>query len=192
MGGSYLTSPAVFLIDTLASLYIFAVMLRFLLQWVEADFYNPISQFLVKITHPLLRPMRRFIPSVGRVDTASLLLMLTVQSLDMFLVASLQQVALSPVGLVLAAFGQLLELLFNIYFYAILISAVMSWVPMPHGYNPAVKMLYELTEPLLSLFRRLLPPMGGIDLSPLMVLVGLQFTKMVVLPPLHQLIAMVG
>lgn len=192
MGGSYLTSPAVFLIDTLASLYIFAVMLRFLLQWVEADFYNPISQFLVKITHPLLRPMRRFVPSIGRVDTASLLLMLAVQSLDLFLVASLQQVALSPVGLVLAAFGQLLELLFNIYFYAILISAVMSWVPMPHAYNPAVKMLYELTEPLLSLFRRLLPPMGGVDLSPLMVLVGLQFTKMVVLPPLHQLIAMVG
>ena len=81
MGANYMTDPVVFLIDTLFSLYILAVMLRFLLQWIRADFYNPVSQFLVKITHPPLRVLRRFIPSVGRVDSSSLLLALLLQIL---------------------------------------------------------------------------------------------------------------
>ena len=85
MSNGYFSSLGVFLIDTLVSLYVFALMLRFLLQWVEADFYNPISQFLVKLTHPPLRYMRRFIPSVQRIDTASLVLMLTVQKLADYL-----------------------------------------------------------------------------------------------------------
>jgi len=191
MSDSYLSGLAVFLIDTLSSLYIFALMLRFLLQWVEADFYNPISRFLVKITHPLLRPLRRVIPSIGRMDTASLVLMLALQALDIFLVSYLQQFSISPPSLLLAALVQLLELLYDIYFYSILISVVLSWVA-PRGYNPAVALLFALTEPLLRLFRSILPPMGGIDLSPLLALIVLQFAKMVIQPPLQQLIAVLN
>ncbi len=191
MSESYWSGLAVFLIDTLASLYIFALMLRFLLQWVEADFYNPISRFLVKITHPPLRPLRRIIPSIGRIDTASVVLMLALQVLDIFLVSALQQISISPPSLLLAALWQLLELLYNIYFYSILVSVVLSWVA-PRGYNPAVALLFALTEPLLRLFRNVLPPIGGIDLSPLLALIVLQFAKMVVQPPLQQLIAMLN
>lgn len=191
MSESYFSGLAVFLVDTLASLYIFALMLRFLLQWVEADFYNPISRFLVKITHPPLRPLRRVIPSIGRIDTASVVLMLALQVLAIFLVTLLQQISISLPGLLLAAVWQLLELLYNIYFYSILISVVLSWFA-PRGYNPAVALLFALTEPLLGLFRSVLPPMGGIDLSPLAALIVLQFAKMALQPPLQQLIAVLN
>ena len=105
MNSGYFSSLGVFLIDTLVSLYVFALMLRFLLQWVEADFYNPISQFLVKLTHPPLRYLRRFIPSVRRIDTASLALMLTVQMLADYLVFTLQQISVSPGQLGRGGFG---------------------------------------------------------------------------------------
>ncbi len=187
MSTSYFSVLGVFLVDTLVSLYVFALMLRFLLQWAEADFYNPISQFLVKLTHPPLRYLRRFIPSVRRIDTASLVLMLALQMLGDYLVFTLQQISASPGSLLVVALGQLFEILYNILFYSILISVVLSWVA-PRGYNPAIKLLYDLTDPLLSFFRRYLPPMGGIDLSPLIALFALQFAKMAIMPLLQQLI----
>ncbi len=191
MNDSYFSGLGVFLVDTLVGLYVFALMLRFLLQWVEADFYNPISQFLVKLTHPPLRYMRRLIPSIHRVDTASLVLMLALQILADYVVFSLQQISASPASLVVVAMGQLLELLYNILFYSILISVVLSWVA-PRGYNPAVKLLNDLTDPILGFFRRFLPPMGGIDLSPLVALIALQFFKMAIMPLLQQLIAILN
>lgn len=191
MSGSFLAGPAVFLVETLFGLYIFALMLRFLLQWLEADFYNPISQFLVKLTHPPLRHLRRVIPSIGRIDTASLVLIFVLQALDIYLVSVLQQFQIGPASLGLAAVAQLLELLYDIFFFSILVSALLSWFA-PGGYNPAIALLYSLTEPLLRGVRRVLPPMGGVDLSPLVALIVLQFAKMVILPPLQQLIAMLN
>jgi YggT family protein len=188
MSADYLVNPAVFLIDTVFSLYIFALLLRFLLQWVDADYYNPISQFLIKITHPPLRLLRRFIPSIGRVDTASLALMLGLQMLGGYLMFLLQGGSIGLAALAVWALAQLLELVFNVYFFAIIIRALLSWVG-PRAYNPATSLLYSLTEPLLKAGRRLLPPMGGIDLSPLIPLIGIQIIKMMVLPPLHQFVA---
>lgn len=186
MSPDFLVNPAIFLIDTLVSLYIFALLLRFLFQWVDADYYNPISQFLIKITHPPLRMLRRFIPSIGRIDTASLVLMLGLQMLGGYLIFLLQDTSLTFLALTVWSFVQLLDLLFNVYFFAIIIRAVLSWVN-PGSYNPAVSLLYSLTEPLLRSSRRLLPPIGGIDLSPLIPLIGIQLAKMLVLPPLQQL-----
>ncbi|CAI8958101.1 YggT family protein [Methylocaldum szegediense] len=186
MSPDFLVNPAIFLIDTLFSLYIFALLLRFLFQWMNADYYNPISQFLIKITHPPLRVLRRFIPAIGRVDTASLVLMLGLQMLGGYLIFLLQDTSLTFSALAVWAFAQLLDLLFNIFFFAIIIRAVLSWVS-PRTYNPAISLLYSLTEPLLRFGRRLLPPIGGIDLSPLIPLIGIQLAKMLVLPPLQQL-----
>jgi YggT family protein len=186
--GNYLTNPAVFLIDTVFSLYILALLLRFLFQWVDADFYNPISQFLIKVTHPPLRILRRFIPAIGRIDTASLTLMLGLQMLGGYLTFSLQGAHPGIAVIAIWAFIQLLELVFNLYFFAIIMRALLSWVSMG-TYNPATALIYSLTEPLLSPCRRLLPDMGGIDLSPLIPLIGIQLAKMMILPPLHQLIS---
>lgn len=191
MSWDYLAEPAIFLLDTLFSLYIFALILRFLFQWVDADFYNPISQFLIKITHPPLRFMRRFIPAIGRVDTASLVLMISLQMLSGYLIFLLKGASTTVPALLVWSLAQLLDVLFNLYFFAIIIRAVLSWVG-SGVYNPATSLLYSLTEPLLRASRRLLPPISGIDLSPSIPLVGIPLLKMLVMPPLQHLIALLG
>ena len=183
MGSSYFTNPLEFLISTLIGLFITAVMLRFLLAMVRADFYNPLTQILVKLTNPALKPLRRFIPGFGGIDIASLLLMLALQMLALTLITLLRGAALHPVGLLLWSLAELLGLLFNIYMFSILIQVVLSWVN-PNAYNPAISLLYSINEPLLAPARRLIPPLSGLDLSPVVVLLGLQLAKMLLLPPL--------
>ena len=188
----YLANPAVFVVNVLFSLYILALMLRFLFQLVEADFYNPISQALVKITHPPLRLLRRFIPAIGRVDTASLVFMLALQVLADALVFLLQGGGRVAIGVLIAsALVQLVNLAFNVFIYAILIQAVMSWIN-PDPYNPVYALLTDLTEPILRPCRRLIPVLGGLDLSPLLALVGLQVLKMLIMPPLQKLVLMLA
>lgn len=191
MGSNYMTDPIVFLIDTLFSLYILAIALRFLLQWTQADFYNPISQFLVKITHPPLRIMRRFIPALGRIDSSSLVLALLLQMIANFSILAVKGLSISLVALTLLSFTDLLKMLLDIFVYAIFAGAILSWFA-PGGYSSASSILYSLTEPLLAVCRKVLPDLGGIDLSPLLALVLLQLAKMMILPPLHQLVSILG
>jgi len=191
MGSSYYANPVIFLVETFFSLYILAIMLRFLLQWNNADFYNPISQFLVKITHPPLKLLRRFIPSIGRIDTASMVLMFALQMLSGFVIFTVSGATTPIAALFLWALVELLKLLINIYVFAILIQVIISWVN-PGTYNPAVSLVYNLTEPVLRVVRNAIPPIGGIDLSPLVVLVGLQLVKMLLFPPLIQAISVLG
>jgi len=191
MSADYLVNPAIFLIDTLFNLYTFALLFRFLLQWVDADYYNPISQFLIRVTHPPLRFLRRVIPSLGRVDMASLLLMLILQGMDVYFVFLVQGHSPTLGMLMVLGLVQLLEMSFNLFFFAIVIRAVLSWVG-SGSYKLAVSLLYSLTEPMLRRSRKLLPPMGGIDLSPMLPLVGIQLAKMIILPPLQQIAMMLG
>lgn len=186
MTANYWAAPLIFLIDTIFSLYLFALVLRFLFQWSGADYQNPLSQFLIRITHPPLKFLRRFIPSFGHIDTAALALMLALQMLSDSLIFLIQG-GLPSLGFVaIWSLAQLLELVLNVYFYAILIRAVLSWIG-PTAYNPAVSLLYSLTEPLLQASRRLLPASGGMDFSPIIPIIGIQLAKMLLLPPLQQL-----
>jgi len=175
-----------FLIQTLFGLYILLVMLRFLLQWTRADFYNPISQFVVKATAPPLRPLRRLIPGFRGVDLASLALAWLLKSVELMLVLLLLGAGASPIAAFLWAIPELVGLLINIFLFAVLIQVILSWIS-PGGYNPAASLLYHLTEPLLGPARRLLPPISGLDLSPMLVLIGLTLLKMLLLPPLKLL-----
>ena len=186
-----MTDPVIFLIDTLVSLYILAIVIRFLLQWVKADFYNPISQFLVKITHPPLKLLRRFVPSVGKIDTSSIVLALALQMIADFSILILKGVTVSIPALVIVSFTQLVTLLLNVFVFAVFARAILSWFD-PGNYNPASSLLHSLTEPLLSLCRKLIPDLGGMDLSPLAALVFLQLAKMMILPPLNQLATLIG
>ena len=181
MNNSYLTNPLEFLISTLFSLYILAVMLRFILGAVRADFYNPVSQFLVRITNPLLVPMRRVIPSFRQYDTSALLLMLLLQMISLVIVVMLRGVGVSFIALLLAAIGELVVLAFNVFIFAIVIQVIISWVN-PGTYNPVNALLYSITRPVMGPIQRLIPPVSGIDLSPLVALIGLQILKMLVLP----------
>ena len=191
MGSTYMTDPIIFLIDTLFSLYILAVLLRFLLQWCGADFYNPISQFLVKVTHPPLKILRRFVPSIGKIDTSSLVLVLTLQMLSDFSILLLKGVSINIGALTILSITQLISLLINVLVFAVFARALLSWVN-PGTFNAAASILATLTEPLLELCRKVIPSLGGIDLSPLAALLLLQLAKMVILPPLHELASLIG
>ena len=191
MDSSYMTDPVIFLIDSLFSLYILAVLLRFLLQWCGADFYNPISQILVKTTHPPLKLLRRFVPSIGKIDTSSLVLVLSLQMLADFSILLLKGVAISIGALTILSLTQLVSLLINIFIYSVFARAILSWMN-PSAFGAASSILHSLTEPLLNTCRKFIPDLGGIDLSPLAVLMFLQLAKMVILPPLHQLANLIG
>lgn len=191
MDANYMTNPVVFLIDTLASLYILAVLLRFLLQWTQADFYNPVSQFLVKVTHPPLRLLRRFVPAIGRIDSSSLLLAVLLQIIANFAILAIKGLSISVVALALLSVTDIIKMLLDIFVYAIFAGAILSWFA-AGNYGSASSILYSLTEPLLSVCRKVIPDMGGIDLSPLAALVLLQLAKMMILPPLQQLVSLLG
>ena len=191
MSSTYLTDPIIFLIDTLFSLYILAVLLRFLLQWCGADFYNPISRFLVKITHPPLRILRRFVPSIGKIDTSSLVLVLALQMLADFSILLLKAVSINIGALTILSLTQLISLLINVFVFAVFARAILSWMN-PGTFNAVGSILTTLTEPLLDICRKVIPDLGGIDLSPLAALLLLQLAKMVILPPLHELASLIG
>lgn len=180
MGAGYFANAGVFLINTVFGLYIGAVLLRLLLQWTRADFHNPLSQAIVKLTNPILRPLRRYIPALGRIDSASVLLIALLQLLNTWLVATLG----NPVGsLILVAVADLLSKLIYLYLFAIIIQALASWVA-PSAYNPVLALISALTEPLLRPIRRALPPVSGLDLSSLVVIVLLQLALYLIVAPL--------
>lgn len=183
MGGSYAGNAGVFLVQTVFGLYMGAVLIRYLLAVARADFYNPVSQFLVKVTNPLLVPLRRVIPSLGGIDLASLVLLLILQILELVVVGLITGLSFQPAGLVVLSIAGLLALLFQIYFFTILIQIVLSWVS-PGGHNPAVSLLYSLNEPLLGRARRILPPIHNFDLSPIVVLIGIQLLNILLVAPI--------
>jgi YggT family protein len=165
------TDIFIYLVYVFFGLYLLAMLLRFLLQLVRADFYNPISQTLVKLTNPLVIPMRKVLPGYGGLDLASLLLSILLQMLMILLLVQLHTGALLPfLPLFLASLLGVAAYLVKIYFFALLAMIILSWVA-PGGNNPALFLLYQITEPVMAPFRKVLPPMGGLDLSPIMVFI---------------------
>lgn len=157
------------LLNTVVSLAIAAFLLRMILQLVRADFYNPICQFLVKATNPLVIPLRKIIPSIGKVDTASLLLALIAQALGIAILFQIYGGGFpNPLQLLIWSVIGLCSAILNLYFFAIIGNIIMSWVAQG-GAHPAAQILYQITEPVMAPFRKLLPSMGGLDLSPILV-----------------------
>lgn len=161
----------VYLIQTLLSLFLLAVLLRFLLQLVRADFYNPISQFLAKVTNPIILPLRKIIPSYASLDLSSLLVALLLQLAGIVTVLFLNGIAIPaiPQLLVWSALG-IIGLLVNIYFFALLAMIILSWIA-PSSKNAAVFLLYQITEPVMAPLRKIIPSMGGLDFSPILVFI---------------------
>jgi YggT family protein len=160
------------------------VLIRFLLQWVRADFYNPISQFVVKATSPVLLPLRKVIPGYAGLDLSALVLAWFLKACELALLTLLMGLNRNPLGALAWALPGLVSLVISIFLFAILIRVILSWVN-PDPYNPAVMLLNDVTEPVMRPAQRLLPPMGGIDLSPMAVMIGLVLLEMLLLPPLR-------
>ena len=170
-------TAVVFLIQTLFGFYILAVMLRFLLQWVRADFYNPLVQFLVRITNPPLLPLRRIVPGYRGLDLAAVVLALVLQLIEVTLLNALSIQPVGVGGLLMLTILELIKLLINIYLWGVIIQAVLSWFN-PDPYHPAARVLAQLTAPVLRPVQRLLPPISGVDLSPMLVVVALIFISL--------------
>ena len=168
-----LTGALMYLVSTLTDLYVTAILLRLLLQWVRADFYNPLSQFLIKITNPVLVPTRRLIPSIGKLDTASVVVMLLLELLQLVLINLLGQTEFGFQFLFLFAIRKLLITLLLTYFVLIIARVIVSWIA-NQSRHPLIPLIYQLTEPVLKPISKLLPQMGGIDLSPLFALIALR------------------
>jgi YggT family protein len=190
MGAGYLAQPAIFLVKVLFGLYATLVVLRFLLQLTRADFYNPLSQFIVKATKPLLNPLRRVIPGVSGIDVASLVLAWFVLTLEQLAILGLAGAGFQLAGAALLAIPELISLFINVFLFAILIQVIISWIN-PGSYNPVIGLIHGLTEPLLAPVRRRMPNMGGLDLSPMVVMLGLVVLEMLLIPPIKDLIGQI-
>ncbi len=182
-GPGYLSQAGSFLISTLFELYILIVLLRLLFQYLRMDFYNPVSQFIVRASNPVLRPLRRFIPGYRGIDMATLVLLLALSMLEYGLLGLIMGHALGLAGLLVLSVAKLLDLLLNVFLFAIIIQVILSWLA-PGSYNAVTQIVYGLSEPLLRPARQILPPMGGLDLSPLIVLVLIKLTSILVIGPL--------
>jgi YggT family protein len=173
------TNAISYLVGTLIDLYIAAVLLRLLLQWARADFYNPVCQFLVKVTNPVIVPMRRVIPSIRQLDTASVVLMLVLEFFSVWVASRISSNPLAPEQIMVFSLVKLVSTLLMTYFFLIIASVILSWVgaQMRH---PVIPLVYQLTEPVLRPFRRIIPPIAGIDLSPLFALITLRFLLLLI------------
>ena len=184
MGGPYAGNALTFLVQVAFGIYILILMLRVLLQVLQADYYNPLSQFVARLTEPVLAPLRRIVPRVGRVEGGALLVMLGAQMIEYWLVFGVRGAEPSLAGLAVVSAAELLELCTTVFFWAILIRVILSWVN-PGLRHPASDIVYSLTEPVLEPARRVLPAMGGFDLSPILVLVGLQLVNLLLIEPIR-------
>lgn len=182
-----LSNASLFLTKSLFDLYIFIVMLRIVLQWVHADFANPVFELVARLTNPPLKLIRRFIPTLQGMDIAAIILLLLLEGIKLALLVWLQIHAIPTLtGLAVLAFAELLNQLINIFFFAILALAILSWLsPLTHG--PLIEMLYRICEPLLRPIRRVLPPIAGFDLSAIPVLIILKLITLIVVQPLGQI-----
>jgi len=163
-----------FVIKTLLDLYLIAYILRFLLQWVRADFHNPLSQFILRITDPVVRPLRRVVPGWRGLDLSPLVALLILQLLVTTMLQFMAVGAVAdPLTLTYYAVLRIIIGTIRLYFFAILVHVIISWVS-PGLWNPVINVLQSLVQPVLRPVRRIIPPIGGLDLTPLFVLIALQ------------------
>ncbi|MGF6328210.1 YggT family protein [Pseudomonas sp. BS3782 TE3695] len=178
-----LNDAAIFIIKTLGSLYLLIVLLRFILQLVRANFYNPLCQFIVKATQPLLKPLRRVIPSMFGLDMSSLVLALMVQMVLIAVILLLKGFEVDLLLLVPWALIAVFSLFLSVLFYAMIISVILSWVA-PGSHNPGAELVQQITEPVLAPFRRIIPNLGGLDISPIFAFIAIQLLQSWLIPRL--------
>ncbi|GFZ59078.1 YGGT family protein [Pseudomonas amygdali pv. eriobotryae] len=176
-----LNTAAIYVLQTLGSLYLLIVLLRFVLQLVRANFYNPLCQFIVRATQPLLKPLQRIIPSLGGLDMSSLVLAIIVQMVLMALTLLLMfGTTGDPLHLLLWSIIGVTALFLKIFFFALIISVILSWVA-PGNSNPGAELVNQICEPALAPFRRIVPNLGGLDISPILAFLVLKLLDMLVI-----------
>ncbi len=169
-----LNQALVFLVETVVHLYLVALLVRLLLEMSRADFYNPAVQFLVQITNPIIVPLSKVLPRSSKINIAGFVALYLVQLLSLFALVALSGQSIDIGVLMILGVMRLLRLLLTTYLVLIIISVILSWVG--QGFrHPIIPLIYQLVDPVLLPIRRILPSMGGLDLSPLVAIIGIQF-----------------
>jgi len=176
---SNITSAIVFIINAITSLYLLVLLLRFWMPWLRADFRNPLAQGILRFTSPVVIPVRRIVPSFGRLDTATILVAFIIQYLTVLLLLLIIGQTAGIAAIALTAIVKLAVLTINLFVYAIFIRIILSWISQGQ-YNPATAIITTLTEPVLRPFRRLIPAIGGFDISPVFAIILLFAATIVV------------
>lgn len=183
----YLLKAGITLVQFIFSIYLMLVLLRFLFQLVRADYNNPVSQAIVKITNPPLRFLRKFVPGFAGIDWPSIILLFSIQALELTLLALLVTgSAPSPFALLVLCFAHLLQLTAYLYMFLIMITVIISWIN-PGAYNPLTVLIYQIIDPLLRVIRRRIPSTAGLDWSPMVVLLGIYLFMSLIVAPLMDL-----
>ena len=184
MSGDYFTQATIFLVELFFDIFIIALLLRYLLTKAHADSFNPLSGLIIKVTNPLLKPLRRKIPGYLGVDWSSVVALLLVQALEVTLVELImsgEMLAFS--GLIILTVAHLLKTILYIYLFIIIVQVIISWIN-PGAYNPITMIMYQLSKPILRPVRRIIPSAGGFDFSPLIILVIINLLMILLISPL--------
>lgn len=172
-----MTQALYFIVKTLAQLFLLVVLVRFWMPWLRADFRNPVAQGILRVTSPLIIPVRRVLPPIGRLDTATVVALVILEVLLVLLLLALTgRLGMAGIGAAEIAVVAVLELAIlslNLFFFAILIMVILSWVA-PHAYNPVTAFVGSIAEPVMRPFRRVIPTLGGLDISPIFAIVLLK------------------
>lgn len=173
----------IFLISTIFDLFLLILSIRLLLVWGRVNYFNPLVQFITKFTDFIVKPIRRIVPNIGRLETASLLLIVVLCAIKYSFILIISAGYFNPLGLIILTSGNVLKLIIDIFFYAILLQAILSWI---QPYSPISYTLNQLTAPMLQPIQRVMPPISGIDISPLFALILLQFLSILLVNSLFQ------
>jgi YggT family protein len=172
MPGS-LNNALLFLINSIFDLYLFILAVRLILAWSRADYFNPITRVVIQVTQPVIAPLRRVIPNYARIEFSTLVFMIFLEIVKISVISLLVMGGAPVVAVIITALVEFTRLILNTFFYAILVHVIMSWVS--PGYSPLGQVLTQLSSPILRPCQRLIPPLGGLDLSPVIAMLGLQF-----------------
>ncbi|MFG6176075.1 YggT family protein [Halomonas sp. THAF12] len=191
--GSQLGNAGLLLVNTLVNIYLFLLMLRFLLQASRADYYNPLSQSVVKITQPVVRPFQSFLgPVMGRFDLATLAAGFVLKLVAIIAILQIAGYGMAPIdSLAIGTVASLANAILKIYFFALIVMIILSWVA-PRASHPGAILVMQLVEPIMAPVRRVIPPLGMLDLSPIVVFIAISLLDGIVVGSLIRAAGVVG
>ena len=185
----YFQNATHFLVQAIIGIAIYAVLLRFWMQWVRADFRNQLGQFIITVTNPIVIPLRKVLPSIGTIDTATIALALLISAIKVYAFSVLgpYEFTASLIQYAMMTLGVFIKCSIYLFIACIFVQIIASWVN-PHSYHPILAVAHSISNPIMAPARRIIPPIGGLDLSPILVLLFLQFSlRLIASPLLHGL-----
>lgn len=176
-----LNNAFLFLVNTLFNVYLFILCIRLILAWVGADYHEPLTQFIVRFTNFIVKPLRRYVPNFRDLETSTLILILAIEAIKFFFLAILSFGLPNIFGLLIFAFADTLRLFITTFFYAILLQAIISWI---QPQSPINYVLTKFCSPVLRPLQRIIPPINGFDITPIPAFIILQLLIIVLVDPL--------